>query len=248
MGAWGPALFSDDLAADIREDFRDCVGDGLGVDEAVEKLKAEYLDPLPADDGERSVFWLALAMSQWKLGRVHEPTRQEALRVIDSGADLVRWEEARDRAKRKAVLEKVAEQLRSPAPPARKVPRRHREASSWNVGEVCALQLASGSWTLLRVIGHAEDKAGRYAIVEFLNWVGTTIPSPREVDEMDFRVARPPHQHISQFFLLLPRRKKDQARLRELGFQSRPRQTVGGFSGLDWLTMDKWLKEFFELQ
>ena len=60
MGAWGPAIFSDDLAVDVRDDFRDLIGEGLTADEASERLKAEYADTLQ-DPDEGPVFLFALA-------------------------------------------------------------------------------------------------------------------------------------------------------------------------------------------
>ena len=41
MGTWGVAIFSDDLAADIRGDFRELIGDGLTPSEATARHKAE---------------------------------------------------------------------------------------------------------------------------------------------------------------------------------------------------------------
>lgn len=38
MGGWGVAIFSDDLAADLKGDFTDLIGDGLSTASAVEKL------------------------------------------------------------------------------------------------------------------------------------------------------------------------------------------------------------------
>jgi hypothetical protein len=247
MGAWGTALFSDDLAADVRGDFRDCIGDGVTVDAATEKLAAEYLGEMDDDDDEVSVFWLALAVTQWQLGRVHEPTRLRALQIIESGRELERWDVPSERKKREKVLLEIAAQLNSAAPPEKKVPKRHREANTWNIGEVLALQLLSGAWTLIRVIGHFEDKGGRFAVIEVLEWMGTEIPSQKEIDQLDYRRANPPHQHLSQFFFVEPRKKKDQARLRRLGFKSPPKQKKGGYSGLPWTHLDNLLNEFFDL-
>jgi hypothetical protein len=36
MGTWGTALYSDDLAADLRNDFIDHIGNGLSADEALD--------------------------------------------------------------------------------------------------------------------------------------------------------------------------------------------------------------------
>ncbi len=67
MGAWGVAIFSDDLAADIRDDFRELIGDGLTPSEATDRLMEEYRSALD-DSHELPVFWIALAVAQWKLG------------------------------------------------------------------------------------------------------------------------------------------------------------------------------------
>jgi hypothetical protein len=244
MGAWGTAIFSDDLAADVRGDFRDYIGDGLSVEKATARLRKEYADALD-DDEDAPVFWLALAVSQWQLVRVHEPTRNKALKIIASGRDLERWDTPKERKQREAVLAAAAEQLTSPPPPAKKVPKPHRETNTWEVGEVLALGLKSGRWTLVRVVGHHEDKGGRLGVVEVLNWIGDVIPCHEEIDKLDFLTARPPHQHLTQFFLLEPRVKKYQLRLQRLGFSSPPKQTCGSFSGLIWNCMDRQLEEFF---
>src|SRR5688500_12932115 len=105
MGTWGTALFSDDLAADIRGEFRDLIGEGLTTDAAVKRLTTEYKSSL-RDPDEESVFWLALADTGWRLGRLDDNVLQNALRVIDSGQDLARWEDA-DRRKREQVFAKL---------------------------------------------------------------------------------------------------------------------------------------------
>lgn len=42
MGAWGTGLFQDDTACDIREDYKDHLGNGLSGPEAVARILAEY--------------------------------------------------------------------------------------------------------------------------------------------------------------------------------------------------------------
>jgi len=74
MGAWGVAIFSDDLAADIRSDFRELIGDGLTPSEATDLLKAEYASSL-FDPHEMPVFWIALALTQ-RLG-ISTPPHQK---------------------------------------------------------------------------------------------------------------------------------------------------------------------------
>src|SRR5262245_51539144 len=135
MSAWGTAVFSDDLAADVRDAYRELIGEGLSSTEAVEKLLAQFASSV-ADRDEGPVFWIALASVQWKLGRLEERTQREALRVIESGDDLRRWQGSKDQKKRAVVLEKVRQQLLSPPPPPKRVPRTIKEANAWQVGEV----------------------------------------------------------------------------------------------------------------
>ncbi len=146
MGAWGVAVFSDDLAADLRDEFRDLIGEGLSSTEAVDKLLGEYASAAE-DDDERSVFWIALASAQWKLGRLEERTKKEALRLIATDEDLKRWDNPKDRKKRAAVLKKVREQLLSPQPPPKRVPCAigRSGANNWSIGEVVGLQLRIGT-------------------------------------------------------------------------------------------------------
>lgn len=245
MGAWGVALFSDDLASDVRDGFRDLIGDGLSVSAAVAKLLEEYASELDEDD-EIPVFWLALAAAQWKLGRLEERTKREAFQVIESGSDLERWDDPKDRTKRQAVLEKLRLQLVSPPPPAKRVPRTVRSASDWAVGEVVALQLASGDWTLLRTIGHHADKGGRSAVCELLDWRGNSIPNAEIVENLPVRHGNERHG-VSQFLFQEPRKKQDQARVRRLGLVSTPAQECGGYAIFVWPYIDRLMKDCYDL-
>jgi hypothetical protein len=90
VGTWGTDIFSDDLASDIRTRYRDLVGDGFSGQQATEILLSEYGEVLSDPDGA-PVFWLALAATQWRCGRLEPEVLVHALEVIDSGSDLLRW-------------------------------------------------------------------------------------------------------------------------------------------------------------
>lgn len=117
MGAWGTPIFSDDTAADTRDAFTDFIAEGMPPADATDRLIAESADIL-ADDDDSAVFWLALAATQWKLGRLLDSVRDRAIEIIDSGADLRRWEEnpKAEIKQRKTHLEKLRIQLLSPLP------------------------------------------------------------------------------------------------------------------------------------
>lgn len=247
MGAWGVAVFSDDLAADLRSEFLELIGDGLSSTNAVERLLAEYAPSLE-DDDDAAVFWIALASTQWKMGRLEDRTKREALRVIETGQDLERWDLPGDRKKRKVVLEKVREQLLSPQPAPKRVPRTIREANEWSVGEVIGFRLLSGSWTLMRVIGHHTDKGGRSAVCELLDWAGNELPPAEMITNMSIKCALAPHGHTTQFLFQEPRKKHDIARVLRLGIISTPVQECGGFTVFVWPYVDQYLRTIYGLE
>ena len=246
MGAWGVAVFSDDLAADLRDEFRDLMGEGLSSSQAVDQLISDYQSSIH-DDDEKTVFWIALAVTQWNLGRLEDRTQDEALRMIAGGDDLQRWDNPKDRKKRAAVLEKVREQLLSPQPPAKRVPRRIKGANTWDVGELIGFQLLSHQWVLFRVIGHHEDKGGRHSVCELLDWIGTEFPSLEQISRMEIKRQPVPHG-TSQFGFQDPIKSKDQARVKRLGLRAPPSQPLGGYTFLVWPYVDMLLKKLFEVE
>ncbi len=91
--------------------------------------------------------------------------------MIAAGADLHLWEGA-ERAKRQKVLTALAAQLSSAQAPAVKLRKRRVAETTWDVGDVIELRLASGRWTLLHVVGHFTDRGGRFPQCEVLDWLG----------------------------------------------------------------------------
>jgi len=107
VGAWGPAIFSDDLACDIRDDYRELLEDQVPDDEATRRVIDSYRDL--DDDDEMHLLWLALAAAQSQLGRLTEEVKTRALDVIDTGRDLRLWEETGDQglAERRAAFSEL---------------------------------------------------------------------------------------------------------------------------------------------
>jgi hypothetical protein len=244
MGSWGPGLYSDDLAADVRDDLRDLVGHGLNIDDAVDRLASEYASSL-ADPDEASVFWIVVADVAWTIGRPHERATEEALRAIDSGADLRRWDDAKYHRKREAVLDKLATKLKSAAPPPKRIPKPFVAANDWRIGEVVAFRLRSGKFTLLRVLGHNVDKGGKSAVCELLDWVGA---EPQDVSVGDLSVRECRGSSAPQFMLAEPRKKKDIERFSRMGIESMPSQLLGRFSVFVFPYVDEQLADMFGVE
>jgi hypothetical protein len=67
MGTWGTTLFSDDTARDVRDRYRELVGDGLSGFLATSSLLGEWRQSLE-DADVAPVFWLSLAATAWFVG------------------------------------------------------------------------------------------------------------------------------------------------------------------------------------
>ena len=171
MGAWGTALFSDDTACDIRDNYRDLVGDGLTGIQATDKLLKDWAEAI-ADEDDGPVFWLALAATQWKAGRLEERVKLKALEVIVDGTDLVKWEkEPKDHKKRKEVLERLALQLISPQPALKRIPRRIKSLCDWEKGDIIQYKLLSGNSVYFNIVNLWEDNGGTYPVISAVEQV-----------------------------------------------------------------------------
>lgn len=181
MGVWGTAIFSDDDAADIREEYRTLLGDGLSGPEATDRLILEWQPWSDRNPDLAAVFWLALAVAQWKCGRLEERVKREAIQVIDSGAALRPWKGSSQEKQRSRVLDATRRLFDDPQPPARQIRKVFRSSCDWEPGELVAYQLVSGSYIVFQVTDLHSDKGGTAPVCEIYDWQGPAPPSPEEV-------------------------------------------------------------------
>ena len=206
MGVWGTDIFSDDTACEIRDTYRDLLGEGWTGEAAKARIVKEFSD-LIGDPAESGVIWLALAAVQWKHGLLDEDTLGRALEVIDSGSDLAIWEaESTDHEKRRQSLERLREEITSQQPAEKKVEKRVLERCDWPRGSLVTFRLLSGKLTLLRVIDRFTDKGGTYPICELLDWTGTEILGKSELAKLGVRKSvpefRPKAGYVTQLILV----------------------------------------------
>ncbi len=249
MGTWGTAIFSDDLASDIREDFKEIIGEGKSPEEATEILINQYKSEID-DYDSGSVFWLSLAATQWQNGRLLENVKERALEIINQSIDLRRWQDnSKDLEKRRKVLQKLKDQLLSPQPLPKKISKRFKDSTTFEIGDIFSYKTISGNFILLRVIGHHQDKGGRFPICELLDWLGKEIPTMKTVNKIgtkgqmmigsiskkDFPEDRVKVIYKSNSFIHL---LKD----------SILRKKVAGYSAYLWRYMDKQLKGNYNIE
>ncbi len=142
MGAWGPGIYQDDVALDIKDEYIELLKKGKTTEEAFKELinnNADYLE-----DEDAVPMLLALADTQWKYGRLNDMVKSDALNIINSGAGLEAWKyDEKLLKKRTEVLEKLKEKLESPQPDEKKVRPYKFFDCGWKKNDVFAYQLKS---------------------------------------------------------------------------------------------------------
>ena len=169
MGTSSTALFGDDVARDVKQDFVDLLRRGLPPDKAVDILKKDWADSIiDTDDGP--TFWLALAATEWAYGCLDEEAKQKAIEVIDSGYGLTRWSGAA-LVRRRSVLAELRAQLLSPQPKSKRPrklkavepPPKHELAAPDGLGKAVAFSMPGAAFMqvyLERVVRNSRGGGG----------------------------------------------------------------------------------------
>jgi hypothetical protein len=203
MGYSGAGLYDDDTGADVRNRFRELVADGLAAPDATDMLVEEWGGALD-DHDEACAFWLALADTEWRVGRLEDRVRDRALSIIASGEDLARFEhDARLLKDRRKVLGGLTERLATPQRALVRIRPPFRSQSPVAVGDVFSFELPDGRSAYLRAVDVTGDERDNYPTVEVLEWAGPGTPA--DPAWMRARPARRPWPDLLQ----LVRYRKD---------------------------------------
>lgn len=176
MASWGPKLYQDDVAEDVRDYCKDQLKRGKTNEEITNELINDNEDIISGED-EAPVFWFALADTQWNLGRLLPFVKEKALEHLRSGVNLARWEEEainqREYKVREKVLQELEQKLMSPMPPEKKISQYKLYKCEWKIGDVFAYRLESN---------YAKEKGllGKYLLIpkvdECIWWPGHMVP------------------------------------------------------------------------
>jgi hypothetical protein len=162
VGAWGPGIFSDDLALDVCDEWRAAILDGAAPDQATRSLVERYSRAAVGPD-YATVFWTALAAAQMETGRLQADVRDRALAIIDAGADLDLWAESGNRGGRERVLRRLAARLRGPQPPPKNL-RRARprdDDEAWERERQAMIARAEQVWPAIRDSPECQELTAR---------------------------------------------------------------------------------------
>jgi hypothetical protein len=199
MSASGTGIFDDDVACNIRAQYRALLRDGKAPAQATRAVLRDW-QPALGDAEDGPVIWLALAAIQCRYGCLEPRVKARALAVIANGSDLEHWRATGNPAlvrSRIAVLARLRAKLA--APPARSriptKPRKRREPvdekAIWPLGEVFAYRLTSGRYILLHVcdyLGSDRPGAGWAPMVALLDWRGNHIPPADGIKHLPYKI------------------------------------------------------------
>jgi hypothetical protein len=177
MGTWGPGIFSDDEAADARDDWRKAVMAGEDLEAAADRILHGALalesKPGPAQDPDAANVWIALAAAQFETGRLTDRVRDRALEFLTHGGDLARWE--RRVAARGRVLDRWEAKLRGPQPAPRRIRAKRSHAVMFHRGDVIHLRDPGSDGEALVYVAELGE-GGTLPQVELLAWPGGEVP------------------------------------------------------------------------
>lgn len=215
MGAWGVGLYQDDVTCDVKEEYVNRLKVGMSNEEAMINIIECNIDYIK-DEDDGPLFWMALADTQWKYGRLDSYVKDEALKAINNGLNLEGWKENNKLyEKRKQVLKELEIKLNSQQPPEKKISKLVLSKPNWDVGDVLAYQikinnsksssskyaeeLLSSKWynkyVLFRVVGVEENNVGslprdkylnKNDILALYNWVGNDVPNLEIINKLKF--------------------------------------------------------------
>jgi hypothetical protein len=186
MGAWGTAIFADDTAADVRDEWREAILDGKSPEQATSHVIKLFGEAIEGDPDEEAVFWMALAAAQMETGRLQPDIRDRALAVIDAGGDVERWaeEDSGLARRRQKVLDRLGRKLRGPQPKPKRIRRRPVYGVPFDIGDIVLLRNTDEDVEALFAVvdQHTDDRTAEVEpVVEALLWDGGEIPSPAEL-------------------------------------------------------------------
>lgn len=176
MGSWGPKLYQDDVAEDVRDYYKELLKKGNTNEQATKEIIEKNTDVI-SDEDEAPIFWFALSDTQWSLGRLLPLVKETALKYLESGSNLKRWKneaisqrEYRDREK---VLKELEQKLITPMPPEKKITQHKLYKCEWKIGDIFAYRLESD-------IAKEKGLLGRYLLIRKVDectwWPGHIVP------------------------------------------------------------------------
>ena len=120
MGTWEVGIYQNDISADVKEDYIAKLKSGKSDEVALKEILSEYQEDMEDIDCKYD-FYLGLADTLWRNGRLTEEIKTIALQLIEEDRVSQRWQTERIRDERSKVLDKLKVQLEEKMPERKKI-------------------------------------------------------------------------------------------------------------------------------
>lgn len=149
MGIWGTSIKDNDAFADIYSEFYEQYNKGEQPDLISKQISESNWEILEIEE-EKHNFWFALALAQWETKSLDPEVLLKVEKIINSGADIQIWTESgakdKDLDKRKVVLEKFLEKIRSDRPKAKPRQKPKYKTPIFNTGDCLVFKFKNGNY------------------------------------------------------------------------------------------------------
>ena len=141
-----------------------------------------------------SLFWFALADTQWDLGRLEDSVKETAIKCIDSGIDLERWKSENSKliSKREKILQELKRKLLSKQPDEKIISQYKEYKCEWKEGDIYAWQIKKNDMykekyiVVIKVAEKLYWPCNICPIVYVYNKVFDKIPDTKELDVIKY--------------------------------------------------------------
>lgn len=165
MGNWGTGIYQNDVSEDVKNDYIAKLKGGKSDEEALQEILLEYMLE-SSDDDSKCDFFLGLADTLWKVGRLTEEIKNKALESIEADNLSGRWKTENDRIKRKETLKQLDKRLRSQMPEPKRITSHKPYLFGWKKGEVYTFQIKNNvenyetymGWYVLLYVDEVKKK------------------------------------------------------------------------------------------
>lgn len=185
MAIDGLKIIDSDSAHDIYIAITEDWKDGKPAKEIQYKILSWY-QSFCFNTLETEIYWTAFAYGMWKIGHLDDYIKQQALRVIEKGADEF-WQEVEDNGKKKRqkILDKLAEKIKEPNPRPLKQPKLAKPKTPYfKEGDVVAVKFDDGYGAFLVIIIDQQPRKLEYHFA-MTNLFQSNLPTLKDVLDSD---------------------------------------------------------------
>ncbi len=193
MGHWGPAIFSNDTSADIKDDFNSLFNKKIPIPEIKQKIITTHEEGDRIEDN--TDLWLSLSYLMWQVGYVDEEIKSKAIEIIDNGIDLKVWKESdadkQTLKKRQTKLIDLKKKISTINAKPRKPKVKRPPKSMFKKGDCYAFPLKNGNYTVIVILEEILNPDYYFVLIAQTNINSETLPTIEDVFESNILIERP---------------------------------------------------------